>query len=191
MSDRKITDAAYWNGFRVRERMNSDNRKTIARLKRRYSRLCNRRPRDVQKCYEFQKSRGMEGWEIFVVPESMFYREVLAMLSLDDVVFDVGAGDLRFDIMLSEKVKKVYAVEINPVLLGGSLKTVGYDLPLNVVPICGNAFEMELPRDVTVITCLMIHRQHVFPQHWKRCRIIYAGHDGVEVIESTPYTARL
>lgn len=160
--------------------MNSNNREIITRLRRRYSIMCSRRPRDVQVCYRFQKSRGMQGWEIFVVPESMFYEDVLSMVSEDDVVFDVGAGDLRFGIMLSEKVRKVYAVEINPVLLGGSLKTVGYDLPLNVVPICGNAFEMELPRDVTVVTCLMIHRQHEFPESWKRCRIIYAMHDGVK-----------
>ncbi len=157
------------------------NRKIIARLKRRYSRLCSRKPKDVRECYEFQKSRGMQGWEIFIVPESMFYKEVLSMISQDDVVFDVGAGDLRFDIMLSEKAKKVYAVEINPEFLGGALKIIGYDMPRNVVVICGNAFEWELPSDVTVVTCLLIHRQHVFPRRWKeRCRIIYATHDGVE-----------
>lgn len=160
--------------------MIDSNRKTIARLKRRYSRMCSRKPKDVRECYEFQKSRGMKGWEIFIVPESMFYEEVLSMVSQDDVVFDVGAGDLRFDIMLSEKAKKVYAVEINPEFLGGALKIIGYDLPGNVVPICGNAFEMELPCDTTVVTCLMIHRQHEFPEHWKRCRIIYAAHDGVK-----------
>lgn len=170
--------------------MIDSNRKTIARLKRRYSRMCSRKPRDVRECYEFQKSRGMKGWEIFIVPESMFYEEVLSMVSQDDVVFDVGAGDLRFDIMLSEKAKKVYAVEINPILLGESLKLIGYDMPENVVVICGNAFEMELPNDTTVVTCLMIHRQHEFPEHWK-CRIIYARRYGGEIIESPSDTARL
>lgn len=163
--------------------MNSTNKKTIARLKMRYSRLCSSGPKseEVRKCREFQRARGMKGWEIFIVPESMFYEEVLAMISEDDVVFDVGAGDLRFDLMLSEKVKKVYAVEINPEFLGGALKIIGYDMPLNIVVICGNAFEMEIPGDVTVVTCLMIHRQHDFPEQWKRCRIIYATHYGVEV----------
>lgn len=162
--------------------MNDTNQKTIARLKRRYSRMCSQGPKpgELKKSREFQKSRGMEGWEIFIVPESMFYEEVLSMISGDDVVFDVGAGDLRFDIMLSEKVKKVYAVEINPGFLGGALKIIGYDMPRNVVAICGNAFEWELPSDVTVVTCLLIHRQHVFPRSWKRCRIIYAMHDGVK-----------
>jgi len=37
-----------------------------------------------------------------------------------------------------------------------------------------------------VVTCLMIHRMHEFPEQWKRCRIIYATQEGVEVIESTP-----
>lgn len=162
--------------------MNDTNRETIDRLKRRYSRMCSHGPKpgELGKSQKFQKSRGMEGWEIFIVPESMFYEEVLSMISPDDVVFDVGAGDLRFDIMLSERVKKVYAVEINPGFLGGALNIIGYDMPRNVVAICGNAFEMELPGDVTVVTCLIIHRQHEFPESWKRCRIIYATHDGVK-----------
>jgi len=154
------------------------------RLEKEYKRMIEEEdtPEQIHRSIEFQKSRGMQGWECFFVPERWFYSDVLRLLRPDDVVFDVGAGDLRFDLLMARKVKKVYAVEINPVILGRALKTIGYDLPRNVIAICGNAFEMELPSDVTVITCLMIHREHDFPESWRNRRIIYTRHEGVFVL---------
>lgn len=136
--------------------------------------------RDHDKCVSFQSDHGMKGWEVVFFPEEMYYGDVLEKLGREDIVFDVGAGDLRFDLIMAEKVRKVYAVEINPTTVAGALRIMGYDLPGNVVVICGDAFEMELPPDVTAVTCLMIHRQHSFPEKWKKCRIIYATHEGVE-----------
>ncbi|MDP2754184.1 MAG: hypothetical protein Q8P40_07315 [Nitrospirota bacterium] len=157
----------------------------ISRLERSFTRRVKRGDcSDFRACRDFQEKHGMKGWEIFFYPETMHYESCLPQLSKNDVVFDAGAGDLRFDLIMSEHVKKVYAVEINPTILAGALKIIGYDMPKNLVAICGNAFGMELPCDTTVVTCLMIHRQHEFPEHWKKCRIIYAY--GGELIESTP-----
>lgn len=153
----------------------------IKRLDRSFRRMLKKANySDHKECMSFQHEHGMKGWEIFYVPEEMFYDACLEKLSRDDVVFDVGAGDMRFDLIMSEKVRKVYAVEINPKITARALNIIRYGMPTNMIAICGNAFEMELPRDVTVVTCLMIHRQHEFPEQWKRCRIIYAMHDGVK-----------
>lgn len=137
---------------------------------------------EIQKEIEFLKNRGLRGWEAFFVPEVFYYDDVLKSLKPNDVVFDVGAGDLRFDLMLSEKVSKVYAVEVNPTILADALKIIGYDLPNNLIVICGNAFRMELPSDVTVVTCLMIHRNHEFPSSWKKqAKIIYTTLKGMKI----------
>lgn len=134
---------------------------------------------------KFMKKNDMKGWECFFVPEEMFYDNILKKVNKDDVIFDIGAGDLRFDLMLSEKVKKVYAVEINPTILASALKIIGLDLPKNLIPICTNAFEMEIPSDVNLIISLMMHRQHDFPFTWQNKRLLCGTHSGL--IELFPY----
>jgi hypothetical protein len=51
-------------------------------------------------------------------------------------------------------------VEVNPVLLGVALETIGLSLPRNVIVICGNALDMPFPPDVSVAVLLMRHCQH-------------------------------
>ena len=123
--------------------------------------------------YAFYRSRGLRAWEPVFVPEEWFYDEVLKHLEEKDVVFDVGAGDLRFDLIMSQHVKKVYAVEVNPITLAYALKTIGYKLPRNLIPICANALDLPLPEDVTTITILMIHRTWDIPYEWRKKKIIY------------------
>lgn len=153
--------------------MNNTTKDIIRRLDRSFTRRLKKADySDHKACTAFQHRHGMKGWEIFFMPEEYNYESCMTQLSKDDVVFDVGAGDLRFDLMVAEKVKKVYAVEIDPVVLASALRIIGFDMPVNLIVICGNAFEMELPKDVTAVTCLMIHRKHEFPESWKKCRII-------------------
>lgn len=145
----------------------------IFRLDKSFKRLLERYDHsDHKECTAFQKEHGMEGWEIFFMPEEMYYQDCLSKLSPDDVVFDVGAGDLRFDLVMSRMCRRVYAVEITPQLVSSALRIIGWDMPANLTVICGNAFEMELPGDVTTVTCLMIHRKHEFPESWNKRRII-------------------
>lgn len=131
--------------------------------------------------FEFYRSRGLRGWEPFFAPEEYFYDEVLRYLSSDDVVFDVGAGDLRFDLVMSRRVRKVYAVEVNPIILANALKIIGFRLPRNLIVICANALDIPLPEDVTAITILMIHRTWKIPEQWLGRKIIYTTHEGVKV----------
>lgn len=159
---------------------------TYCRLERAYREDINREDDCIviYKAMEYQKKHDMRGWECVFVPEEWFYSDVLKLLKSNDVVFDVGAGDLRFDLLMAEKVKKVYAVEINPITLGKALQIIGYDLPVNMIAICGDAFKTEIPSDVTVVTCLMIHREHDFPESWLKKRVIYTCRDEIHVLEN-------
>ena len=140
-------------------------------------------PEELLAQAEFLEGRGLKGGEAMFVPEEWFYDEVLEYLDPDDVVFDVGAGDLRFDLIMAERVKRVYAVEVNPITLGKALLTIKYDLPRNVIPICANALDLPLPQDVTAVTILMIHRTWEIPRSWRRqAKIIYTTHDGVRFL---------
>lgn len=134
--------------------------------------------KDAKGCFDFQRKHGMKGMEIFFCPEKDYYNSVLERLEPSDVVFDAGAGDLRFSIMMSRVAEKVYACEINPLILSRALKVIGYDLPANLIPICGNAWKYPLPPDVTAITCLMIHRKHIFPRAWDGKKVIYTNKNG-------------
>ena len=131
----------------------------------------------------FLKERGLRGGETFFVPEEWFYDEVLKRLEPDDVVFDVGAGDLRFDLIMARKVRKVYAVEVNPTILSKALRIIRYELPRNLIPICANALDIPLPQDVTAITILMIQRTWEIPKQWLGKKIIYTTKEGVKIIE--------
>lgn len=153
----------------------------VKKLDINYLKMAEREPsnEELDLSTEFQKKHGMKGWEIFFHPETRNYRGVLNKITPNDVIFDIGAGDFRFDLILSLKVKKVYAIEINPIIVAESLAIIGYHLPENLVIICGNAFMLEIPSDVTVIICLMIHRQHPFPKAFLTKRLIYATHEGL------------
>lgn len=131
----------------------------VDRLEKRYKELIeNDRPRDdIKRFRKWAEKHEMLGWEVWFCPDTICYDSVLEHLSHDDVVLDVGAGDLRFAILASERVKKVYAVEVNPTILGGALKTIGYDLPRNVIPFCANIFDVDAPSDVNVAVILMRH----------------------------------
>lgn len=153
--------------------MSEETREIISRLKRSFTRGIKKYDHsDAKECLSFQVLRGMKGFEVWFVPELTNYDDCLSKLNGYDVVFDVGAGDLRFDLMMAEKVRKVYAVEINPKILASALNIIGYDMPTNLTVICGDAFDMDLPPDVTVVTCLMIHRKREFPDIWRKVRLI-------------------
>lgn len=129
---------------------------------------------EMEKCEEFQRRHNMRGNEIFSCPETQYYGLVLDELNENDVVFDVGAGNLVFDLIMLEKVKKVYAVEVNPTIISDALDIIGYDLPKELVVICANAFDLAIPNDVTKIVSLFIHNQGEFPEDWWMYPIIDA-----------------
>ena len=143
---------------------------------------CDKYGEFYDKCPNFSASRGILGGEIFFVPDCQYYQTVFDLMPENAIVLDAGAGDLRFAMALSTKVKLVYAVEINPTIIGRALSVIGYDLPINVITICTDCFRYEIPTDVTDISCIMIHRAHKFPKSWLTKRIVHAEFDGVHIV---------
>jgi tRNA G46 methylase TrmB len=81
--------------------------------------------------------RDWEGW--FHPYEDETYGLVLLHIQEHDTVLDIGAGDLRLALQVALRAKRVYAVEVNPLLVGMALEEIGLDLPRNLHVICANA----------------------------------------------------
>jgi SAM-dependent methyltransferase len=92
-------------------------------------------------------------WEAMYAPyDQATYQAVLDRLGPDEVVLDIGAGDLRLARQMARIVRKVYAVEIDPRLLDQ------HDtLPANLLPICADARALDFPSGITAGVLLMRH----------------------------------
>lgn len=109
----------------------------------------------------FTRLHGLEDWEGWFSPyDEETYETVLAWVGEKDVVLEIGAGDLRLSLRLAEKVHRVYAVEVNPILLASALEEIGFELPRNLFVICANALDFPVPPEVTVAVLLMRHCRH-------------------------------
>lgn len=95
-------------------------------------------------------------WELAFAPyDTATYAAALGFLRPEDMVLDIGAGDLRFARQSAGRVRQVVAVEINPVLLASPA-----DLPANVHTVCADARDWPFPAGVTVGVLLMRHCAH-------------------------------
>jgi hypothetical protein len=109
----------------------------------------------------FARRHDLEAWEGWFSPyDDQTYDDVLSHFASDDVVIDIGAGDLRLALCMAERTQRVYAVEVNPLVVSAALEIIGLDLPRNLHVICSNALDLRIPRDVTVAVLLMRHCQH-------------------------------
>ncbi len=87
------------------------------------------------------------------------YRRVLDWLTPEDVVVDIGAGDLRLARRMAARVKKVYAIERQAAIVRHGL-AMG-PLPRNLLVIVGDARHISFANDVTVGVLLMRHSPDV------------------------------
>ena len=109
----------------------------------------------------FAARHGLTDWEGWFSPyDEETYDLVLQSIGPDDVVIEIGAGDLRLALRLAQRARRVYAVEVNPLLVGAALQAVGFDLPRNLLVVCANALDIAFPADITVAVLLMRHCQH-------------------------------
>jgi len=119
------------------------------------------RPQFLPDFTDFAARHDLTDWEGWWSPYTEDdYRYVLDRVGPDDVVLDIGAGDLRLAVRLAEKVRRVYAVEVNPVVLGPALAAIGHAMPRNLVVICANVLDIAFPQDITAAVLLMRHCQH-------------------------------
>ena len=109
---------------------------------------------------ESTQSVSDSNWEYQWAPyDSSTYQAVLEQLQPNDVVLDIGAGDLRLARQMAENANKVHSIEINPGVLDQGLKKDG-PLPSNLIVICADARTMDFPSDITVGILLMRHCTH-------------------------------
>jgi len=104
-----------------------------------------------------ESTLSVSDWEAMYAPyDQGTYQTVLSQLRPDDVILDIGAGDLRLARQMARITRKVYAVEINPRVLDQAFASSD-PLPENVIPICADARTLEFPSGITTGLLLMRH----------------------------------
>jgi SAM-dependent methyltransferase len=94
-------------------------------------------------------------WEAAFAPyDEDTYRCVLERITPQDVVLDIGAGDLRLARRAAAAARRVYAIECNPAVLAHADRS---SWPANLIVICADALSVPFPPDVTVAVLLMRH----------------------------------
>lgn len=84
------------------------------------------------------------------------YQAVLSYIRPEDVVLDIGAGDLRLTRRMAAVARCVYAIEMQPALLAHQ-----EPLPVNLIVLCADARFIPWAEGITVGVLLMRHCTHV------------------------------
>ena len=104
-------------------------------------------------------------WEAWWAPyDEGTYRAALAYIRRSDIVYDIGAGDLRFARRAAARARHVYAVERNAALLPLRLPRQP-----RLTVICADALVAPVPSKVTAAVLLMRHCGH-FAEYVARLR---------------------
>jgi SAM-dependent methyltransferase len=118
----------------------------------------------------FARLHNLADWEGWFSPyDDETYDAVLDHVAADDVVLEIGAGDLRLALRIAERAQRVHAVEVNPLVVGPALEMIGLRLPRNLHVTCANALDVPVPPGVSVAVLLMRHCRH-FGQYFERLR---------------------
>ena len=100
-------------------------------------------------------------WEAAWAPyDESTYRAALAFIQADDVVLDIGAGDLRFARRAAAQARAVIAIERRAELLAGGPRSEARPYPINLTVICGDALSAPFPNGITAGVLLMRHCRH-------------------------------
>jgi hypothetical protein len=92
-------------------------------------------------------------WEAIHAPyDQPTYQAVLDQLGPQDVILDIGSGDLRLARQMAKITRKVYAVEINERVLAHPDPS-----PANLIPVCADARALNFPSGITTGVLLMRH----------------------------------
>jgi SAM-dependent methyltransferase len=100
-------------------------------------------------------------WEQIWAPyDTGTYDAVLRHIKPQDIVLEIGAGDLRLARGIAEIAHKVYAIEIQEqILLWSQAQNLAESYP-NLHIICADARTFPFPQDVTAAVLLMRHCTH-------------------------------
>jgi hypothetical protein len=96
-------------------------------------------------------------WEMVWAPyDAPTYQAVLDYLRPEDVVLEIGAGDLRLSRLMAQVARQVYTIEIQPQLFESQPQS----LPENIVELQGDACTLFFPAGISVGVLLMRHCTH-------------------------------
>ncbi len=105
----------------------------------------------------------IQDWEAAFAPyDEATYQFVVERVTPQDVVLDIGAGDLRLARRLADVAQKVYAVERNTALLSPPDRSAQSD---RLIVIDDDAARWPFPTEVTVAVLLM---RHCTPGHFAK-----------------------
>ncbi len=101
--------------------------------------------------------KSLDNWEACWAPyDEPTYQTALSFVNPDDVVLDIGAGDLRLSRRIAGIARQVYAIERQPQLLAPTEA-----LPANLTVICADARAIAWPAGITLGVLLMRHCTHL------------------------------
>ena len=101
-------------------------------------------------------------WEKIWFPyDESLYMEVLNSIFYEDVVVDIGAGDLRLSKRIAEKCNYVYALEINSEVIRNGINKNKSHVPENLQVLNVDARYYPFPNGITTGVLLMRHCKHV------------------------------
>lgn len=109
-----------------------------------------------------------QDWERAWAPyDQPTYDQVLDLVAQDDIVLEIGAGDLRLSRQIAPRVRFIYALEREADLVQWQ-KT---DLPDNCQLIVGDARYLSFPENTTTAVLLMRHCTQ-FHLYWQKLHAI-------------------
>ncbi len=104
---------------------------------------------------------GDLAWERSWAPyDPPTYRAVLDLIRPEDVVLEIGAGDLRLAKLIARAARRVYAIEMQPALLEQAASPGQAPLPGGLQVICADALAFPFPPGITTAVLLMRHCTH-------------------------------
>jgi hypothetical protein len=99
----------------------------------------------------------LDDWEACWAPyDEPAYQTVLSYIRPDDIVLDIGAGDLRLARRIALSAQRVFAIEMQPGPLAKQAP-----LPDNLIVLCADARFIPWPIGITLGLLLMRHCSHV------------------------------
>jgi hypothetical protein len=105
--------------------------------------------------------RSDAAWELMWAPyDQPTYDSVLQSIRAEDIVLEIGAGDLRLARQIAHVARQVFAIEIHPEIIEQALSSFPQGLPANLSVICGDACLVPFSPNVTVAVLLMRHCTH-------------------------------
>lgn len=111
-------------------------------------------------------------WEGMWAPyDRQTYDFVLSHILSEDVVLDIGAGDLRLAREIAKLARRVYAFELQESLIRQTV--INSPLPETLVCVVGNALWLPYPHGVSVGVMLMRHCTH-YRQYVEKLRAVGA-----------------